>query len=438
MLLTRRHRPFRRAFRIGTHCKISADGLTRMREGDYEQLIPPPACPRSARVRRKPTNSPAPSIASARTTAACCAGSYRCRTTSVQIWRASFTTNSGRCCSGSAPTRWRCWSRSRPAKAELRVRRRGHSAVGRNVAAGEPPHPRPAAAALHPGARPGEQHPDAAAERKAQAPDLKLTSQINADTERGRRLAVADSLSADPGGGDKRASPRQGEFDERPRRYQRPRSDRRNIRRWHRLSARTGWSAAGLTGMLERVRALSGTLAIAARGRPHPCPLPASGGRFRPQRRPEARRAGRSAGLIRNAAQLALAPRRLLRRQAQAVCWIWPSREKANAMRDRLAFVAQIVEHDAIGGRRDFLQPECGGHDRIEARPPLGPRARRGLRGPRPRRTGIRAWRHRHRGRAAPQGRDSGTRPASRPPAQSDRNHQPNPSIPSTCTCPTP
>ena len=39
---------------------------------------------------------------------------------------------------------------------------------------------------------------------------------------------------------------------------------------------------------------------------------------------------------------------------------------------DRLAFVAQIIEHDALGGRRDFLQPEGGGCERIEARPPIG------------------------------------------------------------------
>src|SRR6185312_14537449 len=46
---------------------------------------------------------------------------------------------------------------------------------------------------------------------------------------------------------------------------------------------------------------------------------------------------------------------------------------------------------------------------------------------PRPRRTGIRAWRRRHRGRAMPSGRDCGTRPASRPPMRSDRNRLPNP-----------
>ena len=34
--------------------------------------------------------------------------------------------------------------------------------------------------------------------------------------------------------------------------------------------------------------------------------------------------------------------------------------------------MAQIIEHDALGGRRDFLQPECGGCARIEARPPIG------------------------------------------------------------------
>ena len=34
--------------------------------------------------------------------------------------------------------------------------------------------------------------------------------------------------------------------------------------------------------------------------------------------------------------------------------------------------MAQIIEHDALGGRRDFLQPEGGGYERIEARPPVG------------------------------------------------------------------
>jgi len=37
-----------------------------------------------------------------------------------------------------------------------------------------------------------------------------------------------------------------------------------------------------------------------------------------------------------------------------------------------LAFIAQIVEHDALGGRRDFLQPERGGRKRIEARLSVG------------------------------------------------------------------
>src|SRR6478735_1123485 len=39
---------------------------------------------------------------------------------------------------------------------------------------------------------------------------------------------------------------------------------------------------------------------------------------------------------------------------------------------DRLAFVAQIIEHDALGGRRDFLQPEGVGYEAIEARSPIG------------------------------------------------------------------
>src|SRR5215208_2895461 len=39
---------------------------------------------------------------------------------------------------------------------------------------------------------------------------------------------------------------------------------------------------------------------------------------------------------------------------------------------DRLAFVAQIIEHDALHGRRDFLELERVGRKRFEARPPIG------------------------------------------------------------------
>ena len=34
--------------------------------------------------------------------------------------------------------------------------------------------------------------------------------------------------------------------------------------------------------------------------------------------------------------------------------------------------MAQTIEHDTLCGRDDFLQPESGGCDRIEARPPVG------------------------------------------------------------------
>jgi len=87
------------------------DGLTRMRTGDYEQPIAaggPPEIRKSA----EEANELARTLNRlSQDTATCCAGSCRCRTTNGRTWRASFMTSSGRCCSGSAPTRWRCWNR---------------------------------------------------------------------------------------------------------------------------------------------------------------------------------------------------------------------------------------------------------------------------------------------------------------------------------------
>ena len=122
----------------------------------------------------------------------------------------------------------------------------------------------------------------------------------------------------------------------------------------------------GLTGMLERVRALSGTLDLPREeGRTCVrCRLPAgdlaahvqaqngANGQPRPQRRqpPDATPALRG-------------------RKPCAGSW---RRAKGERDADRLAFVAQIIEHDALSGRRDFLQLEGGGGERTEARPPIG------------------------------------------------------------------
>ena len=45
---------------------------------------------------------------------------------------------------------------------------------------------------------------------------------------------------------------------------------------------------------------------------------------------------------------------------------------KSECDADRLAFVAQKIEHDALGGRRDFLQLERGGREHFKAWPPVG------------------------------------------------------------------
>ncbi len=123
----------------------------------------------------------------------------------------------------------------------------------------------------------------------------------------------------------------------------------------------------GLTGMLERARALSGTLELLRERRQHLRALPASGGRFR---RACARRRTKLTVM-----------RRLQCRRAGGALDLGVAR-KGEEDADRLAFVAQIIEHDALGGRRDFLQPEGGGYEAIEARPPVGLRVRRGLRSP--------------------------------------------------------
>jgi hypothetical protein len=39
---------------------------------------------------------------------------------------------------------------------------------------------------------------------------------------------------------------------------------------------------------------------------------------------------------------------------------------------DRFAVTIQIVERDAFGRRRDFLQPERGRRERLKPRPPIG------------------------------------------------------------------
>jgi len=66
-----------------------------------------------------------------------------------------------------------------------------------------------------------------------------------------------------------------------------------------------------------------------------------------------------------------LLARGLRRRSASGLPDSSVRRERKNNT-DELAFVTEIVEHDAIGGRRDFLQPERGRRERIEPRPPVG------------------------------------------------------------------
>ena len=123
----------------------------------------------------------------------------------------------------------------------------------------------------------------------------------------------------------------------------------------------------GLTGMLERARALSGTLELLREeGRTCVrCRLPASDSAAHARGENED---WRSASLIRNAGGLpdaTSAPR-----GAGGALDLGVAR-KGECDADRLSFVAQIIEHDALGGRRDFLQPESGGGERIEPRPPV-------------------------------------------------------------------
>ena len=123
----------------------------------------------------------------------------------------------------------------------------------------------------------------------------------------------------------------------------------------------------GLTGMLERVRALSGTLELVREeGRTCVrCRLPAGDP-------PHMAETQNGVTVSRPDPQrpifLAQCP---LHGQASAPLDLGVAR-KGEGYAHRLAFVAQIIEHDTLGGRDDFLQPESGGCDRIEARPPIG------------------------------------------------------------------
>ena len=115
---------------------------------------------------------------------------------------------------------------------------------------------------------------------KAQAPDLAADVADRRQAERDRWPVVADGLSRDPGGGDQRAPSRQGGFDACSGRDRGARTGRRNIRQWHWLSGRSGvgpgidWDA-GAGSCAER------NVAIAARGGTHLRPLPPAGRRFR-------------------------------------------------------------------------------------------------------------------------------------------------------------
>ena len=100
-------------------------------------------------------------------------------------------------------------------QSQARSRGRGNSPVGRDAAAGKPPHPRPAATALHPGTGTGAQYSDIAAEREGAGAGPYADVGDRRHAEHGRRLAVADGLSRDPGGSDERASSRQSKFDAR-------------------------------------------------------------------------------------------------------------------------------------------------------------------------------------------------------------------------------
>ena len=98
--------------------------------------------------------------------------------------------------------------------------------------------------------------------------------------ERNRRPVVADGLSRDPGGGDERAPPRQGgircTFGPRSR----TRTGRRNTRQWHWLPGRSA-VGPGTDGDAGAGSCVERNVAIAARGGTHLRPLPPAGRQFR-------------------------------------------------------------------------------------------------------------------------------------------------------------
>ena len=189
-------------------------------------------------------------------------------------------TNSGRCCSAFAPIPWRCWKPFRLAKPSSGPRPREFSQSVETLQQAN----RRILDRLRPlyiqelGLERSIQ--TLLQNAKAQAPDLALTSQIDAETEQVDGLlsqtiyrviqeAVTNVLRH------ARANAMHVRAAIEDRELVVEISDNGIGFPADRVFGR------GLTGMLERVRALSGTLAIAARGRTHLRPLPAAGGRFR-------------------------------------------------------------------------------------------------------------------------------------------------------------
>ncbi len=171
------------------HCvslQTLGEGLTRMRRGDYGHVIPA-AGPPEIRHSREEANELARTLQHLiQDTATSCAASSRCRMTS------------GRACARVA-------RRARPAAVQhLRRHHRidrddGRSAraraaiaaIGRSPAADQPPHPRPVAAALHPGARARAQHRDAVAEFPQAGAGDRADDEDRSGAEPDRRPAVA-------------------------------------------------------------------------------------------------------------------------------------------------------------------------------------------------------------------------------------------------------